>query len=1006
MKSYLNILKIGFVSMPFFLPQLIYSQTNKSNYFQQEVNHKIEVTLDDESHFLRGKSEIEYVNNSPDTLHFIYFHLWPNAYSSDRTAYNKQAVENNSKEFYLAPKTDWGYIDSLSFSVDLQPSAIVPTAHRDVVKLMLNDPLLPQEKVTITTPFRVQIPTTFSRLGHHEQSYQITQWYPKPAVYDQKGWHPMPYLDQGEFYSEFGRFDVSITLPKNYIVMATGELKTPSEIDFLNNLSTKKVENIKVETPESSKELKTIRYTEENIHDFAWFADKTWAVKKDIITLPKSGRKVESWVAYFPHHHYGWSNSLKYLEEGILGYSEKVGEYPYSTVKAVEGPLIAGGGMEYPTITIIIPSDDSEMVKTVIIHEVGHNWFYGILANNERDEPWMDESINSYYEQEIIGSEKNIISSIEKLAWLYNSNRYMSQPLAAPSESFTYFNYGGDVYKRGAQAFKWLNAYIGDAAFNSAIHSFYEDYKFKHFNADDLHSTFKKHTDKNVDWFFKDYALSERPIDFKIKSINKIDDSIEVVIKNKTHVNVPAILDVIWKDENDKDVLYRYTTEPFVENTTKVISLEGHKLHSIQISETIPDVQQHNNYYLNGSLSRWKVAPFAGFNANQFKKIYVAPSLGYNRNNAFMLGLLLHNITIPSHKFQFALAPMYSFKDKNVYGTGFLNYTHYTPNTTWLHSLDLKTEIKSFGWRTTDLNINNPLTARYLKIAPEVTLNFRKPYPRSSIKQELSAKAYFIQEQNMDFELNPSDSLYIPKLNGYQGNFYGQLKYSLVDDRTFNPYSLQMKSEFHESFLKLSLEAQLRVDYHYKNSGLDIRAFVGKMFIANTENNYDHYRYRFSGTYTQENDYLYDNTYIARSFNDGFGSKQISIEDGGMKIPTLMYAQPLGMTDNMLTSINLSSDIPIKNLPIKVFFDLMTYSNAKKINPSGNAFLWDAGFELDLWGVGSIYFPIAYSNDYKEYLNSMYPKNKFFKTISFKLNLNNIKWNKPLETIPFLKSQF
>ena len=102
---------------------------------------------------------------------------------------------------------------------------------------MLPQPLAPGASITITTPFRVKIPDSFSRFGHVGQSYQITQWYPKPAVYDQKGWHPMPYLDQGEFYSEFGSFDVRLTLPANYVVGATGVLQNPEEQQHLDSLA-------------------------------------------------------------------------------------------------------------------------------------------------------------------------------------------------------------------------------------------------------------------------------------------------------------------------------------------------------------------------------------------------------------------------------------------------------------------------------------------------------------------------------------------------------------------------------------------------------------------------------------------------------------------------------------------------------------------------------------------------------------------------------------------------
>ena len=203
------------------------AQSNQ--HFQQKVDVDIDVLLNDQAKSLHGTIVMTYHNNSPDTLDYVYMHLWPNAYSSDRSAYNKQAVENKSTTFYLDQKTNWGFIDSLDFDVNGLSVHLEQTEHPDVAILRLNEPLLPGTVVKISTPFRVQIPKTYSRLGHTEESLQISQWYPKPAVYNQDGWHPMPYLDQGEFFSEFGDYQVSITLPADYTILATGTIETTTE---------------------------------------------------------------------------------------------------------------------------------------------------------------------------------------------------------------------------------------------------------------------------------------------------------------------------------------------------------------------------------------------------------------------------------------------------------------------------------------------------------------------------------------------------------------------------------------------------------------------------------------------------------------------------------------------------------------------------------------------------------------------------------------------------------
>jgi len=186
-----------------------------SQYFQQDVSYKIEVKLDDKKHVLTGFETLVYKNNSPQTLTFLYMHVWPNAYKNDQTALAQQLKRTEKDKIGTADPKDLGSIDGLDFKVNGQVVKweFTPT-HQDIVRIDLPQGLAPGASLTLSTPFQVTIPSgSISRLGHIGQSYQITQWYPKPAVYDQNGWNEMPYLNQGEFYSEYGNFDVEITVP-------------------------------------------------------------------------------------------------------------------------------------------------------------------------------------------------------------------------------------------------------------------------------------------------------------------------------------------------------------------------------------------------------------------------------------------------------------------------------------------------------------------------------------------------------------------------------------------------------------------------------------------------------------------------------------------------------------------------------------------------------------------------------------------------------------------------
>ncbi|HZF65987.1 MAG TPA: M1 family metallopeptidase, partial [Chitinophagaceae bacterium] len=478
-------------------------------YWQQQVDYRIDVSLNDKDHVLDGFEKITYTNNSPDTLTFIWFHLWPNAFKNDKTAFTQQQLLNGDTKFYFSSKEQKGYINRLSFKVNGQTARTEDhPEHIDIIKLVLPSALLPGKQVVITTPFHVKLPYNFSRGGHRGLSYQVTQWYPKPAVYDADGWHPMPYLDQGEFYSEFGSFDVKITLPKSYVVAATGELQNEDEKTWLltrgsaaSDVGSKKKQTATstARTPPSktvkksvkkpaapmskeetiTAEAKTLHYMQNNVHDFAWFADKNFIVNHDTCSLP-SGRVIEVYTYFNPEHKKIWKNSTQLSKDAIQFYSSEVGEYPYNIVSAVQGPQNFGGGMEYPTITVIAPVEDEKSLDIVLAHEIGHNWFYGILASNERKHPWLDEGVNSFYENKYKKAKYGSTSNAEDLLLQTKAVQHQDQPIETPSESFSLTNYILVAYHKTAKWLQLMEQETGEQQFRKAMQNYYNTWKFKH----------------------------------------------------------------------------------------------------------------------------------------------------------------------------------------------------------------------------------------------------------------------------------------------------------------------------------------------------------------------------------------------------------------------------------------------------------------------------------------------------------------------------------------------
>ena len=749
-------------------------------YWQQQVDYRLQVQLDDQRHELRATEEITYLNRSPDPLDFIWFHLYPNAYRDTHTAFARQRIQSGSREFQFAPDSSRGFIDELAFTVDGAPARLEYSKRSpDVAKLVLPKPLAPGGQVVIRTPFHVKLPKTWSRGGHEGQSYQVTQWFPKPAVYDRAGWHPMPYLDQGEFYADFGSYDVSITLPANYVVGATGELQNPEERAFMDSLAAEGARKAAQgpdgfgpkprrtrtgyaeATPRSSPRLKTLHYQQANVVDFAWFADKRYQALKSQVTLPRSGRQVTTWLLFSPGVAKGWVAHRTDIDAAVLGYSRLVGEYPFSAATALAGPLGPGtGGMEYPMVTITEPS--------AIIHEVGHNWFQGILASNERDYPWLDEGVNSYTENRVkalrdsaraaltspaatpkaskggeaaraaraaayeaneatlglgpktlklLGADGLPAYAVSDVVWQIGLSRSLNQPIGSRSEAFTPINYGADVYARTPAELRYLAAYLGQARFDSCMHHYYRQWSFKHPQPADMLGAFSTASGQNLTWFFRDRLTTLGQADAGLGRM-RVEDSIRVRVFNQgdSLLTVP----VTTLDAQGR-VLDQRWTPLFREQGVLSLPLNPAAVRVVvdprYVVPTIRRADDHKR--LHGVLRAWnpvRIRPLLSFDRWDRTTLTVAPLVGANTSDKFMAGLYLSNSSLVQRRVRFQVAPMYSFARNEVNGYGEAAYT----------------VLGGGRLAETTTAVRVARFERYLKLEPSLTLRFRPGSPRGA----------------------------------------------------------------------------------------------------------------------------------------------------------------------------------------------------------------------------------------------------------------------------------
>ncbi|PJJ55034.1 M1 family metallopeptidase [Hymenobacter chitinivorans] len=719
------------------LPYLTFAQQSLApkGYWQQEANYSIDVTLDDKQHELRGTEELQYTNNSPDQLTFIWFHLWPNAYKDNTTAFAKQQLRNGSRKFQFAKAAQRGYIDQLDFKVNGQSAQLAyDPENPDMAKLILPQPLAPGAKATISTPFHVKIPNSFSRFGHVEQSYQITQWYPKPAVYDRKGWHQMPYLDQGEFYSEFGSFDVRITLPANYTVGATGVLQNPDEQQRMDKLAAatalKKTAadfGKDLSFPASAAETKTLRYVQDRVHDFAWFADKRFNVLKSGVTLP-SGRPVTSWVLFTNENAEKWVKGLQDVNNALTYYSQWVGEYPYSAATAVDGALSAGSGMEYPMVTVTMPS--------AITHEVGHNWFYGILGSNERDHAWMDEGVNSYVDARLteqvdpqggmfgnmlknrsltakIGIEDLPASALTQVPYQAAASRGLDQSIAnLRADQYGKNNYASIVYLKTAAVLKYLAGYLGQEQFDKAMHAYYDQWQFRHPYPEDMQAVFEASTGQQLDWFFKDMLQNTYHYDAAVSDIQVTDTQVKVLVRNDSPA--PFAVPVSTVDAQGKVLETQWTTVISTEDEQDEAQVnfrrEGVAAVVVDAEYLTPQLNRRDDRMkLTGSLRRFepiKVKPLVSVERWDRATINWAPVIGANTSDKFMLGAAFYNNPLVRKNLNYLLMPMYSFNRNEL--NGIANVTVSVLPNSVVRQIETGLTLQRFE--------------RYFKVEPSITL--------------------------------------------------------------------------------------------------------------------------------------------------------------------------------------------------------------------------------------------------------------------------------------------
>jgi len=407
-----------------------------------------------------------------------------------------------------------------------------------------------------------------------------------------------------------------------------------------------------------------------------------------------------------------------------------------------------------------------------------------------------------------------------------------------------------------------------------------------------------------------------------------------------------------------------------------------------------------------------KFASFFSFKkTDKYKYIFAAPIAGFNMYDKIMLGVAIHNYTLPAEKFQFLIAPMYGTGSSKITGLARASYSWLPGNS--IRKITLFGAASSFNADDFTDSTGKRTTMRFSKIVPGIRIDFSNKDLRSSIVKYLQWKTFFIREQTLQFlrdTINDVDVISYPTASRY----FNQLRLVIENNRALYPYNAELLGEQGKDFVRLAFTGNYFFNYT-KGGGINVRLFAGK-FLYLGDRTYrkqfetDAYHLNMTGPKGYE-DYGYSNYFIGRNEFDGLFSRQLMQRDGFFKVRTDLLSSKVGKSDNWLAAVNFLTDVPktinpLQVLPIKipfrVFVDIGTYAEAWKKNAETGKFIYDAGVQFSLFkNILNIYVPLLYSKVYTDYFKSTVPGSRLLNNISFSIDIQNIKLKKLIPQLVF-----
>ena len=538
-----------------FLFGAIANSPAQSDRWQQKVKYDMEVKLDVEKNQYRGNQELEFTNNSPDTLNKVFFHLYYNAFQPNsmmdvrsRTIADpdRRVMDRISK---LTPD-EIGYLHVIELSMNGQDLDFEEVG--TILEVTLTEPILPHSTVVFRSTFEGQVPLQVRRAGRDSKEgvrYSMSQWYPKLANYDEQGWHAQPYIGR-EFYGIFGDFDVKITIDKSYVLGGTGYLQNPNEVGHGYQ-----EEGVKIEKPKGN-DL-TWHFHAPNVHDFMWAADPQYT--HDKIQMD-NGITVHLLYIKNSETRSNWAKLRNYTPQAMEYLSKRFGEYPYKQFSVIQG---GDGGMEYPMSTLITGHRPLESLVGVMVHELVHSWFHGVLATNEGLHPWIDEGFtvfaSSLTMRELFPEKADSTSphAGSYSSYINLAKSGLEEPLSTPADHFhTNTAYGAAAYSKGAVFLEQLGYIIGNDNRDRGMLRYWDTWQFKHPNPNDFIRVMERESGLELDWYKHYWVYSTKSIDYGIAAVEERGNNTTKITLERIGLMPMPIDLVITYNDGSQEMIY------------------------------------------------------------------------------------------------------------------------------------------------------------------------------------------------------------------------------------------------------------------------------------------------------------------------------------------------------------------------------------------------------------------------------------------------------------------